>query len=200
MKRIGIMGGTFNPIHNAHLTMASSAYKQAGLDQIWFMPSKNPPHKCSSEIVSEDHRSNMIKQAIRNVPFFHFSDFELCHEGITYTAETLQRLQKTYPEYQFYFLMGGDSLFELETWYQPEKIMQMVTILAFARNGETFGQMRARAGYLTKQYHADIHILSMPPMPVSSSMIRKKLRTGQSVHDLLPENVEKYIFEQHLYL
>lgn len=199
MNRIGIMGGTFNPIHNAHLTMAAAAYEQLGLDQIWFMPSKNPPHKDSSEIISEEHRSNMIKQAIKDTPYFTFSDFELRHEGTTYTAETLKRLQIAYPDHRFYFVMGGDSLLELETWYHPERIMKMTTILVFSRNGETMQQMQERASYLTSQYQADIRILSMPDMPISSSLIRSRIRAGQSVSQMIPPAVEKYIYEENLY-
>ena len=199
MSQIGIMGGTFNPIHNAHLTMAMAAYEQAGLDRIWFMPSKNPPHKNSSEIISEEHRSNMIKQAIKDTPYFAFSDFELRHEGTTYTAQTLKRLQKTYPDHRFYFLMGGDSLFELETWYHPEMIMKMTTILAFYRNGETMQQMYERAAYLTSNYQADIRILSMPDMPISSSLIRSRILSGLSVSQMIPPDVEKYIFKENLY-
>ena len=199
MSRIGIMGGTFNPIHNAHLTMAAAAYEQAGLDRIWFMPSKNPPHKDSSEIISEEHRSNMIKLAINNTSDFEFSDFELRHEGTTYTAETLKRLHKTYPDHRFYFVMGGDSLFELETWYHPEQIMKMTTILAFSRNGETTQQMQERAAWLISHYQADIRILSMPDMPISSSLIRSRILSGQPVSRMIPPAVEKYIFKEKLY-
>ena len=163
------------------------------------MPSKNPPHKNSSEIISEEHRSNMIKQAIKDTPYFAFSDFELRHEGTTYTAQTLKRLQKTYPDHRFYFLMGGDSLFELETWYHPEMIMKMTTILAFSRNGETMQQMYERAAYLTNNYPADIRILSMPDMPISSSLIRSRILSGLSVSQMIPPDVEKYIFKENLY-
>ena len=103
MKQIGLMGGTFNPIHNAHLAMAAAALEQMALDEIWFMPSKNPPHKSSRDIVSEDLRSDMIRLAIQGAPQYIFSDFELRHEGTTYTAETLKRLQQEYPADRFYF-------------------------------------------------------------------------------------------------
>ncbi len=199
MSRIGIMGGTFNPIHNAHLAMAMAAYEQADLDRIWFMPSKNPPHKNSSEIISEEHRSNMIRLAIKNTPYFAFSDFELHHEGTTYTAQTLKRLHKIYPEHQFCFIMGGDSLFELETWYHPEQIMKMTTILAFSRNGETMQRMQERAAYLTGHYQADIRVLSMPDMPISSSLIRSRILSGQPVNQMIPPAVEKYISREKLY-
>lgn len=95
--------------------------------------------------------------------------------------------------------MGGDSLFELETWYHPEMIMKMTTILAFSRNGETMQQMYERAAYLTNNYQADIRILSMPDMPISSSLIRSRILSGLSVSQMIPPDVEKYIFKENLY-
>ena len=180
MKQIGLMGGTFNPIHNAHLAMAAAALEQMALDEIWFMPSKNPPHKSSRDIVSEELRSDMIRLAIQGAPQYIFSDFELRHEGTTYTAETLKRLQREYPADRFYFLMGGDSFFQLETWYHPEQIMKLTTILAY-------------------RYEADIRLLSMEEMPVSSSLIRDRVQNGQPVGALVPPAVEEYIRTNHLY-
>lgn len=199
MKQIGLMGGTFNPIHNAHLAMAAAALEQMSLDEIWFMPSKNPPHKSSRDIVSEDLRSDMIRLAIQGAPQYIFSDFELRHEGTTYTAETLKRLQQEYPADRFYFLMGGDSFFQLETWYHPEQIMKLTTILAFSRNGETDRQMQVRADELAHRYEANIRLLSMEEMPVSSSLIRDRVQNGQPVGALVPPAVEEYIRTNHLY-
>ena len=199
MRRVGILGGTFDPVHNGHLLLGEQAYREYGLDEIWFMPSKNPPHKSSLDIVSEDLRSDMIRLAIQGAPQYIFSDFELRHEGTTYTAETLKRLQQEYPADRFYFLMGGDSFFQLETWYHPEQIMKLTTILAFSRNGETDRQMQARADELAHRYEADIRLLSMEEMPVSSSLIRDRVQNGQPVGALVPPAVEEYIRTNHLY-
>ena len=199
MRRIGILGGTFDPVHNGHLLLGEQAYREYGLDEIWFMPSKNPPHKSSRDIVSEELRSDMIRLAIQGAPQYIFSDFELRHEGTTYTAETLKRLQREYPADRFYFLMGGDSFFQLETWYHPEQIMKLTTILAFSRNGETDRQMQARADELAHRYEADIRLLSMEEMPVSSSLIRDRVQNGQPVGALVPPAVEEYIRTNHLY-
>ena len=199
MRRIGILGGTFDPVHNGHLLLGEQAYREYGLDEIWFMPSKNPPHKSSRDIVSEDLRSDMIRLAIQGAPQYIFSDFELRHEGTTYTAETLKRLQQEYPADRFYFLMGGDSFFQLETWYHPEQIMKLTTILAFSRNGETDRQMQARADELAHRYEANIRLLSMEEMPVSSSLIRDRVQNGQPVGALVPPAVEEYIRTNHLY-
>lgn len=199
MSRIGIMGGTFNPIHNAHLAMAHTAYKQAQLQEIWFMPSKHPPHKQKLEIVSEQHRSAMIQAAIQPVPYFVYSDFELCREGITYTAETLLRLKKDYPENTFFFLMGGDSFFQLEQWYHPEIIMENADLLVASRGGAGDRQLQERAGYLRQHYGARILLLDMRELPISSSRIRENIRKQRPVTGMLPEAVEAYIKKQHLY-
>ena len=147
MKKIGIMGGTFNPIHNAHLMMAEAAYEQYGLDEVWFMPSKIPPHKDSREIVSEEHRSRMIQFAIDDYKHFLLSDMELKREGVTYTCETLQQCLNEFPEDHFYFILGGDSLCDFEKWCHPEKIARMCTILSVSR-----GSMGQPVPYHLRRY------------------------------------------------
>lgn len=199
MAKIGIMGGTFNPIHQGHLQMADAALKQAKLDQIWFMPSKLPPHKRTMDILDEKDRSEMIRLAIRQKKAFVFSDFELQREGITYTAETLRLLQNLHPEHQYYFIMGGDSFFQLETWYLPQEIMKRAVILAVSRDGIKEAEMRKQAGELKRKYQADIQLLHMPKADISSSEIRTRLQRGESVRDLVPEPVREYIIEQGLY-
>ncbi len=198
MKKIGILGGTFNPIHNAHLAMAEAALHQGDLEEIWFMPSKNPPHKSNDEIVSESIRSSMIKLAILSKPHFIYSDYELQREGTTYTAETLKGLKKDYPEIAFSFIIGGDSFFSIEKWYHPEQILSECRILAISRDGATIQQMQQHKEYLTKQYQADIKIITMVQMDVSSSQIRQAIKNGAK--DIpVPKHVAQYIQANGLY-
>lgn len=199
MIKTGILGGTFNPIHLAHLAMAKTAMEQSGLDEIWFMPSKNPPHKSHREIASEIHRSQMIRLAIQSEPSFHLSDYELKREGTTYTAETLQLLQKDYPDKKFYFIMGGDSFFQLESWFLPEVIMKHCEILVVSRNGATAQQMQKHAAHLQRKYQAKLQILQMEDIDISSSQIRYKISRGQEIRNLTPEPVADYIESNHLY-
>lgn len=199
MRKTGILGGTFNPIHLAHLTMAEAAYQQAELEEIWFMPSKKPPHKSHREIISEEHRSRMIQLAIRNHPAYRFSDYELKRRGITYTAETLQGLGEDYPEHRFYFIMGGDSFFQLEHWYRPDIIMESCCILAFSRDGASRKSMEEQADSLRKKFGADIQLLQMEGIPISSSEIRHRLGVGESAEELLPREVSQYIHCHQLY-
>ena len=129
MRRIGIMGGTFDPIHNGHLAVGRQAYREYQLDEVWFMPSGHPPHKKDHAVTDAADRCAMTRLAIRNDPYFRFSDFEVRREGNTYTAQTLTLLRRQYPDVRFYFIIGADSLFEIESWYMPEKIMEQAVIL-----------------------------------------------------------------------
>ncbi|MBQ9563768.1 MAG: nicotinate (nicotinamide) nucleotide adenylyltransferase [Lachnospiraceae bacterium] len=114
--RIGIMGGTFNPIHLGHLILAENAYRQLDLDVVWFMPSGKPPHKPNTEILPNEDRVHMVELAIEGTPYFELSLLEIDRQGITYTVDTLEYLTKTRPEDQFFFLAGADSLYQFETW------------------------------------------------------------------------------------
>lgn len=199
MGRVGIMGGTFDPVHLAHLEMAHCAVEQKNLGRVLFMPSKNPPHKQDRKILPEAMRAEMVKLAISGEERFCFSDFELRRQEITYTAKTLELLCRQYPEEQFYFIMGGDSLFQFEHWYHPEKIMQYAVILAVSRGGVRREEMDSRAACLSKKFHGDVQVLEMPEMNISSSMIREKIARGEDVGEYLPESVYEYIQKHHCY-
>lgn len=200
MAKIGIMGGTFNPIHNGHIQMANSAYEQCQLQKILFMPSKIPPHKQGLNIVHENLRSDMVKIAISEFDCFAFSDFELRREGTTYTAETLTLLKEEHPLDQYYFIMGADSFFQFEMWYQPQIICNMASILVVGRDHATKKELLNQKEHLQQRFNADIAILTMEEVPVSSSDIRKRIAHGQSVDTMLPEGVIEYIKEHRLYL
>ena len=199
MAKIGILGGTFDPIHLGHLQMAGESYRQAGLDQVLFMPSKIPPHKQNRNITEEYKRAAMIQLAIRNTPQFIYSGMELEREGFTYTADTLRILQEQNPAHVYYFILGGDSLFQLEQWYHPEEIMGRVEILAISRYGMGQEKIRQQIDYLTQKYQARIQIVEMPRMDISSSEIRARVRQGKSLEGWVSPAVEKYIQNDCLY-
>lgn len=199
MARLGILGGTFDPIHLGHIRMAEEAYRQANLDQVLFQPSKVPPHKRNRKITAEIHRAAMIKLAIQNKPQFAYSDFELQREGITYTADTLRLLQEQNPNHVYYFILGGDSLFQLETWYHPEEIMRRVGILAISRYGMGQEKIRNQIERLRQNYQARIQVVEMPRMDISSSDIRDKVLQRESLQGMVPDAVERYIRKHSLY-
>lgn len=199
MKKIGIMGGTFNPIHNAHLMMAQAACEQYELDEIWFMPSKNPPHKNKKDIVSEEHRTRMIQSAIETIPHFMFSDLELKRDGTTYTCETMKALHKEYPQTEFYFIMGGDSLIHFGEWYHPEKILKYCTVLAAARGSLSEKKLKKLCRKQGEAFHGRILPVSMERVFISSQDIRDKVYNRQSVLGLCPESVDLYMRMHGLY-
>lgn len=199
-KKIGIFGGTFDPIHQAHLTLGEIAYRQFGLDEIWFMPSKQPPHKMDKPVSPVEDRCAMVRLATADTPYFTCSGFELGLPGKSYTANTLTTLNQLYPDVQFYFIMGGDSLFALEEWHKPAVVLKQAVILAAVREDHDMFQMQEQIDYLSKKYEADIRLLYMPKMEMSSSEIRRRVRQGKAFDDLVPEPVARYICEHSLYI
>lgn len=193
------MGGTFNPIHTGHLILAETAFQQFQLEKILFMPSKSPPHKREREILSDVHRSKMIQLAISHNLHFAFSDLELKRKGITYTCDTLSILTKQYPQIEYYFIIGADSLFQLETWKEPEKILQMAHILVSSRYHLSESKLEQQISYLKKKYQADIHFFSMPCIEISSQFLRENLQNGKEIRYYVPDEVEDYIKKNHLY-
>lgn len=199
MERIGIMGGTFDPIHSGHLAMAEAALAQAELNRILFMPSKTPPHKRHSDVTKESVRAEMVKCAIAYREQFEFSDFELRRYGLTYTADTLALLQKERPDCEWYFIMGGDSFFQVEKWYRPEEVLRLAFILVVSRDGIPKEEMERQKEFLESKYEAKIKLLSMPRMDISSTEIRSKIALGEDVDDMVPEPVLSYINRYGLY-
>lgn len=204
MKRIGIMGGTFDPIHLGHLMLGRQAYEEYGLDCIWYMPSKNPPHKKDHPITSAEDRCAMIEAAIRGIPFFKLSDFEMRRtEKNTYTADTLRLLKEEYRDTEFFFIVGADSIRDIESWYRPEYVLRAVTFLAADRELEEQRlSLDARIQYLTEKYGARILRLHCMEMDVASADIRRRIAGGDSLEEIktmVPEPVAAYIREQGLY-
>ena len=200
MSKVGIMGGTFNPIHLAHTEMAKVCLRQQDLDKILFMPSKNPPHKKDKSILPENERAVMVKLAVSEYDKFVFSDFELQRKGTTYTADTLRLLQEENPDDNYYFIMGADSLLYLDKWYRPQEILKRAVILAIGRDGSTPDELKEKRKELIKQYDkADIPFVHMRQMDISSSMIREGIAHGENMEKYLDKEVWNYINANGLY-
>lgn len=200
MKKIGLMGGTFNPVHNGHLILAKQAYLQAHLDEVWFLPSKCPPHKEIANRVSGHHRYQMLELAIRGYEYFRLSDLELLRKGMTYTCQTLTYLNSLPSDNQFYFIMGADSLFQMETWREPSIILQNAVILAACRDDYDKNLVSGQIAHLKGKYdHCQIELISYPRIRISSSKIRKCIKEHQDVSEMIPEAVNCYIKEHGLY-
>jgi nicotinate-nucleotide adenylyltransferase len=199
MQKIGIMGGTFNPVHNAHLMLAEHAIMKFSLDSVIFLPSGRPPHKLSSQIVLPEHRYGMLHAALQGRKNFLLSDYELRKNCITYTADTVRELHDLYPKDKFYFIIGGDSLMEFEHWYHPEQIIRYVTILASGRSGQDNLAIQLQLQKLNDLYNGTFLFFETPSSDLSSYIIREMLHKGASIHGMVPEPVEEYILMNNLY-
>lgn len=199
--KIGIMGGTFDPVHNGHLMLGHAAYKAFSLDQIWFMPNGNPPHKKSETIKSTaEDRMKMTSLAIAPFPEFVLQPYEALRAEVSCSYQTMEHFSKIYPDDEFYFIIGADSLMAIETWIHPERIFPTCTILATYRNEvKTKEEMNRQIEYLSEKYHAKIRLLETPLMPVSSHELRASLQSGDSVSEYMPAAVCSYIKQHHLY-
>ncbi|WP_461818119.1 nicotinate-nucleotide adenylyltransferase [Faecalimonas sp.] len=195
--KIGIVGGTFDPIHNGHLMLGAYAYDNFQLDKIWFMPNGNPPHK--SEEINVDFRLDMVKLAIEDKDEFCLSTFEIEEEKHSYSYETLEKLRQLYPQDTFYFIIGADSLFTIEFWKEPARVLQACIILAACRDDKDKEEMNKQIAYLTEKYSAEIKLLKMPLIDISSSDIRKKKENGEPIDTLVPKKVAEYIETHGLY-
>lgn len=198
-KKVGIMGGTFNPIHNGHLLLAESAREAFGLDEILFMPSGNSYMKDAASILDGKTRAYMTELAIEGNPFFRLSRMELERKGPTYTCDTLSQLKRQEGACQYFFIMGVDNLFILEKWKDVEYIFQNCVIAVAARGDEPDGEIGRKAELLKKRYQADIRLLLERRIDISSLEIRERLQKGQSVRYLLPDSVLAYIAREGLY-
>lgn len=194
------MGGTFDPIHNGHLMLGRQACEEYHLDQIWFMPSGQPPHKKDHEVAAAEDRLKMTELAVKKDPRFVCSDFEIRRPGNTYSAETLKLLKEAYPQHTFYFIIGADSFYQIERWYHPEQVMALVTLMVAGRTYDKAERsMEEQKQLLEDKYGARILFLHCPEMEVSSSELREKIAAGKKDDALMPEAVYAYLSERKLY-
>lgn len=201
MSNIGIVGGTFDPIHNGHLLLGEQAYREYRLDEIWYMPSGQPPHKKDHKVTSASDRCAMVRLAIQNTGYFRLSEFETSRRGNTYTAQTLHLLREAYPQHTFDFIIGADSLYQIESWYHPEEVLSMVRILAADREYDrTHPPMDEQIRHLTERFGGRIEKLHCRELDVSSEDIRSRVAKGLSVEGMLPAAVVEYIYQRHLYM
>lgn len=214
-RGIGLLGGTFNPIHNGHLYIAKAVQRHFGLDRILFIPSADPPHKQGSNLPSAHHRAEMVRLAIADDPDFDLCDIELTRQGHSYSIETVEALGQTFPD-PLFFMIGMDAFREIATWKDPKRLLTLCHFVVVSRADFPFeeaasipllsGLDRAPlkemdAGTRVSYSHpvapgAVLHFLSLPPMPVSASHIRQNLAASSAC---LPAAVASYILRHGLY-
>ena len=199
IKKVGIMGGTFNPIHMGHLFLGEQAYEQYQLEKVYFMPSKKPPHKDLKNIIPDTLRRDMVELAIKGNHHFQLSTIELDREGITYTVDTLEYLKEKEKDTELYFIIGADSLYQIETWRNPKRILELATMLVATRYHMTESTMMEQANYIKETYGARIELLEVPTIDISSKQIRERMKQNKSIKYYVPESVYEYIQKKQLY-
>lgn len=198
-KRKGIMGGTFNPIHVGHLLLAETAKETFSLDEILFIPSGHSYMKDSRHIAPKEMRLEMTRLAIADNPCFRLSAIEVEREGNTYTFETLLALKEGEPDTEFYFIAGADSLFNMESWKNPHIVFRNCTVLAAVRDDMNKDTLQAQIQYLNEKFDAEIYLLPLKEITISSTDIRNKWKQKKSIRYMVPDQVIDYMKEHHLY-
>lgn len=201
MKKIktGIMGGSFNPLHNGHMELANTAMKQLALDNMLFIPSGKPYMKEDRIMLNAGQRLEMVRNAIRNIPHYYVSDIEVLRSGNSYTCETLEELTAEYPDRAFYFILGADCLYEIEKWKDPERIFKLCTVVSAVRDSVSALELQKKCRDLTEKYQADILLLDFPKTDISSTEIREDIKAGKDISDKVPYEILRYIEKNHLY-
>ncbi|MDE5413843.1 nicotinate-nucleotide adenylyltransferase [Alkalihalobacterium chitinilyticum] len=189
MRKIGILGGTFDPPHIGHLLIAQEVLEQCKLDEIWFMPANIPPHKKNDEVSSVTDRIEMVTKAIEGVEQFTVSTVELERNGPSYTVDTLKELKMKLPDVEFYFIIGGDMIEQLHTWERIDELFEYVTFVGLQRPG--YSQ--------SSKYAEKLQLLTIPQVDISSSDIRERLKEGRGIRYFVPEQVRQFIEERQLY-
>ncbi len=200
LRRIGILGGAFNPIHNGHLMIAKSAREQFALDRIMFIPTGHSPRKHKQKITDSVHRCAMIAMAISDNDCFVLDEIEVHSPEISYTYRTIEKLKEKYISIELFFILGADSLFDFESWRNPELILKNCNILAAYRKHQLQEKFFHQISYLNKKYPDKIFPLDTPVLEISSQEIRQRVKEGRTIEHLVPESVAAYIEQNKLYL
>ncbi|HYV39472.1 MAG TPA: nicotinate-nucleotide adenylyltransferase [Gemmataceae bacterium] len=195
--RIGVFGGTFDPVHLGHLILAEQCREQGRLDQVWFVPAARPPHKSEAELTPFAQRVEMLQLAIAGQPAFRVEEIERDRPGPSYTAVTLEELSQRHSEHTWFLLVGGDTVRDLPGWYEPQRIVAVAKLLVMARPGAVMPsteELQARMGAAV-----EMQLVDVPMIGVASSDLRHRVREGRSVRYMMPRAVEAYVRDKRLY-
>ena len=197
-RRIGILGGTFDPIHMGHLITAEIVRVSAALDEIIFIPAARPPHKENKGEAPAEDRLLMVQCAVEGNPAFSVSDIELRREGPSYTVDTIAALSEQLGDAELFFITGADAMNDLYHWHEPARLLRSCVFIAAARQGVELDESRLAEQFSPEQ-RSRIRIVPTPHLEISSTVIRARVRAGRSIRDLVPRAVELYIEERGLY-
>lgn len=192
--KVGIMGGTFDPVHLGHLIAAERAAEGALLDEVWFMPANVPPHKEQQPAASPEHRLEMVRRAIAGHPDFHCIDIEIHRGGISYSIDTVLELQGRYPDRRFYYIIGADMVMYLPEWHRIDELVRHISFIGLQRPG-----CDLELSKLPVNIREKVNLVPMPMIEISSTEIRERKRNRRSILFAVPEAVDQYIEENGLY-
>ena len=201
-EQVGLLGGSFDPIHNGHLSIARAVAERLALDRVIFLPSANPPHKAADRLSDAGHRAAMVRLAIAGEPLFDFSDYDLTRSGPSYTIDTVAHFHRLLgPDVGLFWIIGGDSLTELAAWHRVRDLVDDCRIVTAGRPGWTTTDWSRLQTVLTNEQITRLRadVLDTPLVDISSTDIRNRVRQSQSIAHLVPEEIRCYIDVQRLY-
>ena len=200
-RRIGIMGGSFNPVHTGHLIIAQDAAERLELSEVLFIPAAIPPHKQHLRQVAAEHRLNMLRMAVESDIRFSVSDLELRRGGVSYTIDTVRSLKEEYPEDQLVLVIGSDTLVDLHNWYKIDELLELCEVATFLRPGESCPEEIAGKVNLENPLRDRLlgNLMEAHLIEISSSEVRMRVAEGLGIRYLVPAEVEMYIYEHGLY-
>lgn len=200
MNKIGIYGGSFDPIHWGHIQLALQAKEELHLDKVIFIPAKHQPFKLDMEVSSEQHRVNMLIQALQGIEELEISYAELENDEISYTINTLRRIRTFYnDDTEFFFILGTDAFLHIELWYKSEELLRDFSFAIGSRPGYKEDELKCCIDRVREVYNTSIIMLNNKELPISSTDIKNNVKRGRSIKNLVPEAVERYIHENGLY-
>jgi len=198
LQRIGVIGGTFDPIHYGHLAAAEEARVRVNLEKVLFAVAGLPPHKLDEEVTPVEHRLAMVRLGISSNPDFELSRVDVDRSGPSYTVDTISILQEQWGQgTEMFFILGIDSLVEVPTWHQPERLIQLCHLVAVARPGFEVDMRQLEDS--VPGISSRVEIIGMPEVDISSSDLQRRVREGLPIRYQVPEEVERYIREHRLY-
>jgi nicotinate-nucleotide adenylyltransferase len=195
--RLGILGGSFDPVHNGHLALARACQEQAALDEVWFTPAAIQPLKQAGPHASDQQRVEMLRLAIDGEPTWRVCTLEIDRGGVSYTVDTLRQIHEELPDAAIFFAMGADVLADVPHWKEPAEIFRLATPLVVARAGQPSPELSVLQQYCSPTSMP--RVIDLPPLDVSSREIRRRFATGEIVEGLVPAQVANLIREHKLY-
>ncbi|MEI7556143.1 nicotinate-nucleotide adenylyltransferase [Candidatus Chlorohelix sp.] len=197
MQRIGIIGGTFDPIHTGHLIIAQEVAWRLGLDKVLFVPAGNPPHKRNQLVTEAYHRLEMVRLAIEGNSLFELSMVDAVRVGYSYTADMLEELSLEFKDSELYFIIGADAASELVNWHKPEKVLELAQLAVVSRPGYNLNLDDLKERF--PEIQSRMVLLDSAMIQLAANQIRQYVQKGESIRYLVPPSVEAYIYRERLY-